>query len=116
MGILLLGRAVGLRREGAGYTRFLQDEFSLLVFLTLFVRLCVLPPQNSLALHTTDVANHMQACNQNAFFSRPLGAIDNVFNQVGGSQGALEVFGDHMVRVAKMGLAGGTSQQRALRA
>lgn len=60
----------------------LEDELSLLVFLTVLVRLVVFPSYRFLALSARDVAHNMSSCCHAALYSFALRDVDNFIEEV----------------------------------
>lgn len=73
----------------------LEDELALLVFLTVLVRLVVLPSYRFLALSAGDVAHNMSSCCHAALYSFALRDVDNFIEKVCFPVLASEVLGSH---------------------
>lgn len=88
----------------------LEDELSLLVFLTVLVRLVVFPSYRFLALSARNVAHNMSSCCHAALYSFALRDVDNFIEEVCFPVLASEVPAHNLIEVCQMGLASLTTK------
>lgn len=101
------GRTITLPLTNDTEEFLLEDELALLVFLTVLVRLVVLPSYRFLALSARDVAHDMSSSCHAALYSFALRDVDNFIEEVCFPVLASEVLGSQKSWVSnKLFIAG----------